>query len=173
MDKSKAGRMLRERRMNEKKSQQQMSMDLFQSREYITKQESGERKIAPATAHHFTKTYNDPWLGLQAAFEYTGIGITKLDGPAVDLHRTAVQAKLEEELGEAIEAMNKAKLTNRPEFAKSYELQDIEKSAREFIDVVHASTTYVATICQEYNISWTQLWEDHHRKLQSRGYVTT
>ncbi|QAS52414.1 helix-turn-helix transcriptional regulator [Halobacillus litoralis] len=173
MEKGKASRMLREARLKEGKSQNQMSMDLFQSREYITKQESGERKISPATAHHFTKKYNDPWLGLQAAFEYTGIGITKLDGPAVDLHRTAVKSKLEEELQEAIEAMNKAKITNRPEFTQSFELQDIEQSAREFIDVIHASTTYVATICQEYNISWPQLWEDHHRKLQSRGYVTS
>ncbi|ELK47215.1 helix-turn-helix domain-containing protein [Halobacillus sp. BAB-2008] len=173
MKKSKAARMMKEARMQRGKTQQQLSMDMFQSREYVAKQENGDRKLTPSTVQHFTETYNDPWLALEAAFEYTGWGVTRLDGPAVDLHRSAVREKTLEELREAIEAMEKVKLTKHPSFTQSFELQDIERSAREHIDVIGASMTYVATLCQEYGLNWNQLWEDHHRKLQSRGYVTS
>lgn len=173
MKKSKAARMMKESRIQSGKTQQQLSMDMFQSREYVAKQENGERKITPSTVQHFTERNNDPWLALEAAFEYTGWGVTRLDGPAVDLHRSAVREKALEELREAIDAMEKVKLTKNPSFTQSFELQDIEQSAKEHIDAIGASITYVATLCEEYDLSWNQLWEDHHRKLQSRGYVTT
>ncbi|WP_281659099.1 helix-turn-helix domain-containing protein [Halobacillus sp. Cin3] len=171
MKNSKAARMMKATRVQSGKTQQQLSMDIFQSREYITKQENGERKIPPSTLQHFTKTYNNPWLALEAAKEYTGWGVTKLDGPAVDLHRSSVREKAIEELQEAIEAMQKVTLTKQPSFTQSFELQDIEKSAEEVIDVIGASTAYVATLCEEYGLNWNQLWENHYRKLQSRGYV--
>ncbi|MGP4061473.1 XRE family transcriptional regulator [Halobacillus sp. H74] len=173
MKKSKAARLMKESRIQSGKTQQQLSMDMFQSREYVAKQENGERKLTPSTVQHFTETYNDPWLALEAAFEYTGWGVTRLDGPAVDLHRSSVREKALEELREAIEAMENVKLTKNPSFAQSFEIQDIERSAREHIDVIGASITYVATLCDQYGLSWNQLWEDHYRKLQSRGYVTT
>lgn len=171
--KSKAARMMKEARVQSGKTQEQLSMEMFQSREYVAKQENGERKITPGTLHHYTKTYNDPWLALEASHEYTGWGPTRLNGPAVDLHRSAVKAKAMEELQEAIEAMDKAKLTIHPSFAQSFEIQDIERSCKEAIDVIHAFTTYVATMCESYDISWTDLWQSHQRKLQSRGYVTS
>ncbi|WP_181350513.1 helix-turn-helix transcriptional regulator [Thalassobacillus sp. CUG 92003] len=171
MKESKAARMMKESRIQSGKTQQQLSMDMYQSREYVTKQENGERKLTPSTLQHFTETYNDPWLALEASREYTGWGVTKLDGPAVDLHRSAVREKTIEELKEAINAMEKVTLTKQPSFTQSFELQDIEQSAREHIDAIGASITYVATLCDEYGLSWNKLWEDHERKLQSRGYV--
>ncbi|QAS52837.1 helix-turn-helix domain-containing protein [Halobacillus litoralis] len=171
MKESKAARMLKEGRVQSGKTQQQLSMDMFQSREYVAKQENGERKIPPSTLQHFTKTYNNPWLALEASKEYTGWGVTKLDGPAVDLHRSAVREKAMEELREALEAMEKVHLTRNPSFAQSFEIQDIERSALEHIDVIGASITYVATLCEEYGLSWTELWKNHERKLQSKGYM--
>ncbi|WP_176142523.1 MULTISPECIES: helix-turn-helix domain-containing protein [Halobacillus] len=154
------------------KSQQQLSIDMYQSREYISKQENGERKIPPAATKHFIGKYNDPWLALEAANEYIGWGILQLNGPAADNHRSSVRLKLEEELNEALESIMKVKVAKNPEYVQSMEFQDIRRSAMEVTDVIHASVIYLATVCETYNVSWLQLWEEHHTKLRSKKYVT-
>ncbi|WP_396266037.1 XRE family transcriptional regulator [Halobacillus salinarum] len=171
MKESRVARTLKDTRAKMGRSQEQLSMDFFQSRESLSKQENGERRVQPGISRRFIEKYNDPWIALEAANEYIGWGITRLDGPAVDNHRSSVYLKLGEEMEEALEAMKKVKLMNQPQFIQSFELQDIERSAQEFADVIHASTIYLATLCQTYNLSWLDIWEHHQTKLKSRGYV--
>ncbi|WP_254854066.1 XRE family transcriptional regulator [Halobacillus salinus] len=155
------------------RSQEQLSMDFSQSRESISKQENAERRIQPGMTRQFIERYNNPWIALEAANEYIGWGITQLDGPAVDMHRSSVLMKLREEMEEAMQAMDKVKIINRPEFMQSFERQDLERSAQELADVIHAGTLFLATICETYNMSWQNIWEEHQVKIKSRGYVTS
>jgi len=62
------------------KTQLQLSMDLFESREAISQQENGRYRVQPNVARYFTEKHNDPWVALEAAAEYTGWGPVKLDG---------------------------------------------------------------------------------------------
>ncbi|RWZ59863.1 XRE family transcriptional regulator [Halobacillus fulvus] len=173
MKKSRVARSLKNARSEMKRSQEQLSMDFYQSRESISKQEIGERRIQPGMSKQFIEKYNNPWIALEAANEYIGWGITKLDGPAADTHRSSVWLKLEEEMEEAIEAMEKVRMINQPQYIQSFELQDLKRSAQEFADVIHASTIYLATLCENYDISWQEIWEEHQTKIKSRGYIMT
>lgn len=171
MSNDKMSRRFRERRLEEDLTQQQMAFRFNQSRENIAKMESGERKINPHTAQTFTKEFKDPWLALEAANEYIGWGIERMDGPAADLHRSSVYIKAEEELNEALQAMQKVDVTKHPAFTQGFEIKDIQDSVKEHIDVVRASLTYIATACEEYGLNWNECWDGHYKKMQSRGYV--
>lgn len=173
MKKSRVARALRNARSEMGRSQEQLSIDFSQSRESISKQENAERRVQPGLSRQFIEKYNNPWIALEAANEYIGWGITQLDGPAADMHRSSVLMKLREEMDEAIEAMDKVKIINHPEFIQSFERQDLEQSAQELVDVIHAGTLFLATMCETYDISWLSIWEDHQVKIKSRGYVTS
>jgi transcriptional regulator with XRE-family HTH domain len=161
----------REARKQIGKTQLQMSMDLFESREAISQQENGRYRVQPNVAQYFAKEHNDPWVAIESAAEYTGWGPVKLDGDAVDLHRSSVRSKTYEELEEAIQAIEKVRLANKPKYIQEFEKQTLEKSILEAIDAIVALTHYVAVVCKDYGFSWIKMWSKHRMKLKSRGYV--
>ncbi|WP_102335719.1 helix-turn-helix transcriptional regulator [Salimicrobium jeotgali] len=169
--KSKSGRKLKELRTERGQSQEQLSLDTFLSRESISKFETGERRIQPELTNHYIKQHNDPMLALHAVSEYMGWHIDPLDGPAADTHRTSIHMKLQEEMQEAAEALEQCSITMNPDYVASYERENIKNTAMEVADSIHASVLYLAEICKSYGISWEDVWDEHQRKLQSRGYV--
>ncbi|ASF38178.1 transcriptional regulator [Halobacillus halophilus] len=173
MKESRVGRTLKEFRESLGKSQELFSRDVLLSRESLSKQENGQRKIQPGLTSQFTSKYNNPWLALEAANEYIGWGITSLDGPAARNDRYFLQLILEKELLEAIKAIPEVKLTEDSNSIQSMELQDIRRSVKVMARVVHYSTLYMAMLCDEYNISWLKIWKDHNIDLKSNGYVSS
>jgi transcriptional regulator with XRE-family HTH domain len=163
----------REARKQIGKTQLQLSMDLFESREAISQQENGRYRVQPNVAQYFANKHNDPWVGFEAASEYFGWGPVKLDGEAVDLHRTTISLKTKEELEEALEAMLEAskKLTVNPQSIDQIEINVIEKSVHECVDAITALNHYVAAICKEYGISWVKVWTQHKMKLIQRRFL--
>ena len=154
-------------------TQLQLSMKLFKSREAVKSEENGDYRVQPDTARYFTEKHNNPWIALEAAAEYTNWGVVKLDGDAVDLHRTTVSLKTKEELEEALEAVLHAskKLTVNPHAADQIDIDVIEKSLHECVDAITALTHYVAVVCKEYKIPWIKLWTQHKVKLIQRRLI--
>ncbi|RDY69101.1 XRE family transcriptional regulator [Halobacillus trueperi] len=143
----------------------------MQSRESISKQENGKRKIQPGLTRQFISEYNNPWLALEAVNEYIGWGITQLNSPGKNKDGHFLQLILEKELKEALGTIPKVKWTEDLYNLHSIELQDTRRSAEKIVGVIHFSTLYLATICETYDISWLKVWEKHHNKLKSKGYV--
>ncbi len=169
---SKSALLMKESRKRKNKTQQQLSVDMFQSREYISKQERGERKIPPVSTKYFIEKFNNPWLALEAVNEYIGWGLTHLDGPSSKNEGYFLQLLLEQELKSTLEAISKVKWTVNLERKNSMEVQDIQRSAKRVASVTHFSTLYLATICEKYDISWLKVWKDHHFNLRSKGYIS-
>lgn len=159
---------MKDLRKTKNKTQQQLAVDMFQSREYISKQEGGERKIPPVSTKYFIEKYNNPWLALEAVNEYVGWGISRLDGPGVEEDNFLLQLLLEEELQKAINVLANVNLTAKLHDKHSIKIHDIRKSAEIMTGVIHFSTLYLATVCEKYEINWLKLWKDHHQTLYSK-----
>ncbi|WP_419882760.1 helix-turn-helix domain-containing protein [Peribacillus sp. B-H-3] len=173
MKNGRANKALQLGRKEAKLTQTQLSFKLFSSREAISQQETGAYKVQPSTAQYFADEINNPWVAMEAAQEYTNWGIPKLDGDAVDLHRTNVSVVTEEELEEALTAISIAskKLRNNPNTVNSDDIQVIEKAIQESIDAITALNHYVAVLCKEYGISWIKMWTQHKLKLIQRRFL--
>ncbi|SFK48417.1 hypothetical protein SAMN04487936_11524 [Halobacillus dabanensis] len=168
MKKSKAARMMKETRVRSGKTQQQLAVDMFQSREYISKQECGKRKIPQVSTKYFVEKYNNPWLALEAVNEYVGWGISRLDGPAAQKDNLHLQILLEDGLQRAIKVLGNVNLTAKLNDMNSIKIDDVRKSAEIMTSVIHFSTLYLATVCEDYEINWQKLWKDHHQTLYSK-----
>ncbi|MDL4842800.1 XRE family transcriptional regulator [Aquibacillus rhizosphaerae] len=171
MEKGRASKALKLGRKLTSKTQQQLSMETFLSREAFCQQENEAYKVQPDVTKHFINKYNNPWVAMEAANEYIGWGVTRLDGRAADLHRSSVKDKLLEELEEAIEAIKKVKTSLNPDMIQSFERQDVERSVQEIIDATKASITWVAIVCDEYGLSWSEEWDKNQTKLKAKQFV--
>ncbi|MBO1514306.1 XRE family transcriptional regulator [Metabacillus bambusae] len=147
--------------------------DYFGSRESISQQENGRYQVQPELTKYYAEKHNNPFPAIQAAHEYTSWGIAKLNGEAVDLHRTSVSLKTKEELKEALEAVSEAnkKITVNPQSIDQRDIKAIETAIQECIDAITALTHYVAVLCKEYGISWMKMWTQHKLKLIQRRFV--
>jgi transcriptional regulator with XRE-family HTH domain len=153
------------------KTQLQLSMDLFESREAISQQENGRYRVQPNVAQYFAEKHNNPWVALEAAAEYVGWGPTKLDGEVVDLHRVSVTMKTREELTEALEAIESVCVANHPRSIRDFDKQHLEEAILQALDAIVALTQYVAVICVDYGFPWTKMWEKHRAKLRAKGFI--
>jgi DNA-binding XRE family transcriptional regulator len=152
-------------------TQQQLSFEIYESRESISHQENGRYRVQPNISKYFAEKHNNPWVALEAAAEYTGWGPVKLDGEVVDLHRASVAMKTKEELIEALEAIESVCVANHPRSIRESDKQRLEEAVLQAIDAIVALTQYVAVICIEYGFSWFKMWQKHRAKLQSKGFI--
>ncbi|OYD07895.1 helix-turn-helix domain-containing protein [Paludifilum halophilum] len=148
-------------------TQQELGQELNLSRSMISEIEAGRRKMPRDVVRKATKLLDDGFYAMAAAQEVLGEGwIPKLDG--VDLHRSAVREKALEELQEAMEQISATSSVNRPDRGRH---DDIKDTLIESIDVIVCLSHLVAVYCQEYGLSWTDMWREHRRKLEERGYI--
>jgi len=170
MGNGRAGRAIKQGRKILEKTQLQASLETGYTREAISQQERGDYKVQPHMARYFIEKGN-PWPGLEASNEYLGWGLKKLDGPAADLHRSAVKEKLIEEAKEMLPALADMPTYKSPASLSSFERDDMEYGVGQVMDVAKAALTYIAVCCEDYGLNWYELWEEHDMKLKSRGYV--
>ncbi|OQP06816.1 hypothetical protein B1690_05750 [Geobacillus sp. 46C-IIa] len=152
-------------------TQQQLSFEIYESRESVSHQENGRYRVQPNISKYFAEKHNNPWVALEAAAEYTGWGPVKLDGDAVDLHRASVTMKTREELAEALEAIESVCVANHPRAIREFDKQRLEEAMMQAIDAIVALTQYVAVICMDYGFSWWKMWQKHRAKLQAKGFI--
>jgi DNA-binding XRE family transcriptional regulator/NTP pyrophosphatase (non-canonical NTP hydrolase) len=166
-----AANAVKEARKDANMTQQQLSFEIFESRESVSHQENGRYRVQPNIAKYFAEHHNNPWVALEAAAEYTGWGPVKLDGEVVDLHRASVAMKTKEELIEAIEAIESVCVANHPRSIREFDKQQLEEAILQAIDAIVALTQYVAVICIDYGFSWVKMWQKHRTKLKSKGFI--
>lgn len=151
--------------------QQKFADELNVSRESISKYENGRSKVPADISRELTKKYNQPQFAVTIAQQYTGTGPVWLDGPNVDLHRSSVKEKTLEELEEAIHKLRSTSLAKPLVNLTSYELQSVRDALEELVEAQTAMAHLVAVVCMETGISYTDVWSQHYRSLQSSGYV--
>lgn len=167
------GLALREARQVKKISQQALGSMGFCSGKLISAIEREERQPSFDIMGKLTYELDDPRLYMEVAEEVTGgvFSVPWLNGDCVDLHRSSVKEKVEEELNEAIESIRLTRICNNPKTCKSDQRRLIRKSILETIDVLVACTTYIAIMCREYEFSVRELFKEHRNKLVERGYL--
>jgi DNA-binding XRE family transcriptional regulator len=152
-------------------TQQQLSFEIYESRESVSHQENGRYRVQPNISKYFAEKHNNPWVALEAAAEYTGWGPVKLDGEVVDLHRASVAMKTKEELTEALEAIESVCVANHPRSIGEFDRKQLEEAILQAIDAIVALTQYVAVICLDYGFSWLDMWKKHRTKLKAKGFI--
>ncbi len=153
-------------------SQLKLSMEMNVSRESISAMETERTPIPPDISKKLIKKFDDPFLAMTVASEYTnGSWVKPLNGTSVDLHRTSVADVTEEEIIEFLEAFKEVKLAKPPSSIKEHDKQLIKEMALEGIDALYAITHLVAVSCRDYGFSWNDLWKEHEMKLVSNNYI--
>jgi DNA-binding XRE family transcriptional regulator len=166
-----AANAVKEARKDANMTQQQLSFEIFESRESISHQENGRYRVQPNISKYFAEKHNNPWVALEAAAEYTGWGPVKLDGEVVDLHRASVAMKTKEELTEALQAIESVCVANHPRSIREFDKKQLEEAILQGIDAIVALTQYVAVICDDYGFSWMKMWQQHRAKLKAKGFI--
>ncbi|MFP3322104.1 helix-turn-helix transcriptional regulator [Planococcus sp. SIMBA_160] len=169
MSKNRLTQAMREMRGDE--TQQQMAMELNVSREAVTKYEGGARNIPQDIAQNLMAKHENPRFALAIRSEYTKTGPIWLDGPNVDLHRSAVREKTLEEMKEAYEAIKAFSFAQPLKSLSPWQLPQIEKLLEETAEAITALETLTAIVCEEANISYNGVWHKHHIQLRSKGYL--
>lgn len=165
----KAGDLLKDLRGGS--TQQKLANEMNVSREAISRYETSKDKINVNVAQRISKKYDDPRFAMTLQHEYTSTGPIWLDGPNIDLHRSAVKEKTLEELEEAIHKLRSTSLVKPMNNLTAYELHDVREALNELVEAQTAISHLVAVVCMEANINYAGLWENHYRALKSAGYV--
>lgn len=147
----------------------------FISNKMVSAVERGTRPASADVLKRMATALDYHRLYMEASAEITG-GVYAspwLDGDGVDLHRASVWAKTTEELNEALKAIMETCVVNSPARADDQRRQQVRESLIQAIDVRVAVDHYVGIICEEYGFSLLDVYREHRRKLESRGYVKT
>ncbi|WAH38581.1 hypothetical protein [Alicyclobacillus dauci] len=150
----------------------QSDLDVPVTQQMISAIEKGTRQMAADLAPHFNRIVDHHAMYFETMREATdGVGPSYLDGPNVDLHRSAVREKCLEELQEAVDAISHF-ATNKPPGAEG----DTHRRKREehllqVMDAIQASYMYIGVQCEEYGFSMRAINQKHRKKLESLRYV--
>jgi len=154
-----------------KRTQEQLALELGTARETISAYETGRAKVPPDISRRMTGISDSPWYVMDMRYQYTGTGPLRLNGERADLHRSSVKDVLLEELEEAREAISGLKLANKLKFLSAWEKNELTESLVQLVDVITGIEHFMGVICEEAEISYTDIWQKHYKKLISRGYV--
>ncbi len=167
------GQALREAREHRGMTQDAAGQAGYISGKMVSAIECGRRAAGPDVMERLATKLDYPRLYMEAAAEVTG-GVCCspwLDGDGVDLHRTSVWAKTCEELQEAIKAVSAADVVNAPSRADEAHRRAVHDSMMQVLDARVAIDHYLAVMCEEYGYSILAVYQEHRRKLESRGYA--
>ncbi|MBD8026456.1 helix-turn-helix transcriptional regulator [Ureibacillus sp. Re31] len=154
-------------------TQQQFAFDMGVVRETVSKYETGRSHIPQDISRKITQKYDNPKFAITIRNEYTGTGPKWLNGQNVDLHRSSVKEKTVEELQEALDAISNTSLAKPFRKLKLFDYQNVEEVLLEAAEAMTALEHFIAVVCSEANISYTNLWDKHYRELANSGYITT
>lgn len=145
------------------------------SRNWVAEVESGRMDGDPAVLAQIGRKVRDGRLIAQAARRVTGGAFVApvLDGPAVDLHRSSVAAKLVEELDEAVgPARRLLGLLIRPVRSWSQaERSEIGPLMEQCLDAERAVQYIAIAVARELDVDVVEFYAAHDRKLTARGYT--
>lgn len=142
-------------------------------RSYVSHIERGKAPNNPEVLRTLAKELDCGWLykALHEAVSTLVFVHRKLDGDVVDLHRSSVIAKTLEELEEAIDAVRGFDAVNKPNNVTPEQREEIiEGLMMELLGAENAIETLVSVLCEEYEISPSEVYERFNRRMQAKGY---
>ncbi|MDE0581519.1 helix-turn-helix domain-containing protein [Planococcus sp. A6] len=157
--------------MRNGQTQEQLAMELNVSRESISKYENGHVRLPQDIARNLMAKHDNPRFALAVRSQYTKTGPIWLDGPNVDLHRSAVKEKTLEEIKEVSEAIKAFSFAQPFTILSSWQLPQVEKLLEETAEAITALEHLTAIVCEEANISYNGVWQKHHTQMRAKGYV--
>lgn len=167
------GTVIKEAREGKGITQKDLGKGSYLSYKTISAIETGRRGITQENLKTICNGLDDPRVYMEAVNEVCGgvFSIQWLDGDAADLHRASVKEKVVEELVEALDAINLTKVYKNPRCCDTQDVNIVERSIQETIDVYIASAIYVAIMCKEYSLDIKEMFSTQKQKLISRGYL--
>ena len=169
MAKTLVGEMLKE--MRGEQTQLSLGLDINTTRETVSKYENGRSKVPSDISRTLVKKYDNPKFAITVRNEYTGTGPKWLDGPNVDLHRSSVKEKTVEEMKEALDLIVNTCLAKPLKKLQHFELQSVDSMLQEAAEAITALDHFIAVVCKEAEISYTEVWDKHYKALMSAGYL--
>lgn len=157
--------------MRGKDYQQKVASELNIARETLSKYENGRSKIPADIGRKLTQKYDNPKFAITLRHEYTGTGPVWLDGPNVDLHRSAVKEKTIEEMIEALEKLKRIEFSKPLRMQTVYEKEETKDLLSEAVEAITSLDHLVAVICMEGDFNYVEIWNDHYKSLKSDGYL--
>mgnify|MGYP000971721308 CR=1 FL=1 len=135
----------------------------------------GRRSVAKDVLSRWAEQLDHPRVYMEMVKESSGgaYGTTWLDGDCVDLHRTTVFLKAGEELKEAIEALaaTESIVVHNPAMTSEEQKDEIKEALLQCIDARVAIDMLLAVKSESYGFSIRELFKEHQRKLEQRGYI--
>lgn len=142
------------------------------SQTMVAKIEHGERAVAADMAPRIGQALDHPAILLELAREQSGgWGPAWLDGPNVDLHRSAVRERCIDEVEEAVATIREWCSSKPPAVETDGDRKRRYEHLMQVMDAQVALAVYVGVQCTEYGFSMLQVSRDHYNKLKSKRYV--
>lgn len=154
-------------------TQQDLAKGSYLSYKTISAIETGRRPVTQENLKNICNELDDPRVYMEAINQICGdvFSVYWLDGECADLHRASVKEKVIEELSEAIRAINLTKVYKNPKCCNEKEVEIVEKSIQETIDVYRAAALYIAVMCKEFNLDIKKMFGMQTQKLITRRYL--
>lgn len=164
---------LREVRMDRGLRQRDVAQSGYVSHQLVSKVERGKGVIATDVARRIAEAIDDPKLFRTLLWEVTGgvFAPPPLDGPAADLHRSAVKERTLAELAECLTALQAADTATIPDRTDEAARRLILEAIQEAIDVQTAIAELVSAFCRAYGLSAKDQYRQHAAKLRERHYL--
>lgn len=147
----------------------------FLSYKTVSAIETGRRRLPMDVAPKVAAALDDPEMYAALQAQATGgVASPWLNGEKVDLHRASVRDKTIEELSEAIEALAKCRVLVNVRTAEDLDEDGRKQVAHALNELVEAQTacqTAIGILCRQYGFSMTEVYRQHLKELQAKGYV--
>lgn len=169
MKKGKVPQVLKE--MRGSMYQQKLADKAHVSRETISKYENGRSKIPKDVSRILNKTFDNPKFAITLRQEYTGTGPVWLDGPNVDLHRSAVKEKTIEEMIETLEKLKNVDFSKPLRKLMPFEREEIKDLLSESVETITSLEHFVAVTCMDGDFNYIDIWNDHYSSLKANGFL--
>jgi transcriptional regulator with XRE-family HTH domain len=166
-----AGQAVAQARKDKGFTQDQLSLDLYCSREAVSKYETGERKIPKDLRPNISQTLDDPHLYMEIAMEATGkVGIPVLNGDFIDTHPAAMKDLVQRETNEALDNLDRASMIKPIHLRTDEERQEMRQVVMELLDSIASMMNLVAVICKEYKFSMKEIFGSWRATLKARKW---
>jgi transcriptional regulator with XRE-family HTH domain len=153
-------------------TQQDLADEVFLSRSMIAENERGGKRIPRDVAPKAARRLDDGFLAMELAHEFTGgAGAGRLNGTAVDLHRSSVKAKTDEEIAEFKQELDSFCMVNAPGSITAEQRAKLQDLLIEGCDVIVAVKHLLAVACEDYGISYYGTWDIWKKKALASGYI--
>jgi transcriptional regulator with XRE-family HTH domain len=167
-----AGEAVAQARKDKGVTQDQLSMNLYCSREAVSKYETGDRKIPKDLRPSISQALDDPHLYMEMAMEATGrVGIPVLNGDYIDKHPASMSFLVQREADEALDHVRQMDWVKPVEMRTDQEKQDMRKVVMELLDSIASMMNLVAVICKVYKFSMKEIFEAWRVTLKARRMV--